>query len=160
MEEFWVFTGIGEIFLKAESYEDKEQWLKLLAKEKNLIEQNKKLEQGIFFLKNSNLDFEWASLALDNLMPQSNMEQIKVFMGNIWHTFAKMREWLDEIEAYANYKQQQSIKKLNSMQNDLKNQIEILCQKFSREYEIISKISTVVKQKTNLSFKKENAENS
>lgn len=69
MEEFWVFTGIGEIFLKAESYEDKEQWLKLLAKEKNLIEQNKKLEQGIFFLKNSNMDFEWASLALDNLMP-------------------------------------------------------------------------------------------
>lgn len=24
LEEFWIFTGIGEIFLKAESYEDKE----------------------------------------------------------------------------------------------------------------------------------------
>ena len=48
-------------------------------------------------------------------------------MGTIWHTFAKMRERLDEIEAHANYKQQQSIKKLNNVQNDLKNQLEILC---------------------------------
>lgn len=55
-------------------------------------------------LQNNFNSQERISFQLENLLPQSNLEQIKVFMGDVWFGFAKMKEKLDEIETHSNIK--------------------------------------------------------
>lgn len=74
---------------------------------------------------------------IDNLMLQSDMEQIEVFMGTIWHNFARLKEKFDDLSERSDIRQIQEIKKIDQICTDLKNSIFLCFNKMKKQQKVI-----------------------
>jgi hypothetical protein len=79
-------------------------------------------------------------MVVDNLLLQSDMDQIETFLGTIWFNFAKLKEKFDDLSEQSDVGQLQEIKKIDQICTNLKNSIQICFNKMKKEQRIIKSV--------------------